>query len=104
MSLRRLVLTSVVGLTIGLGAANTAGAEVAFASRYRDGITRLSARATRNSTAQGVHLGLIMESIAEKLGGEGGGHDGAAGWSGEVDRIAAESAFIHALSCVSRDD
>ena len=75
-----------------------AGAEVALASRSRDGITRLTARAPRVSTAGGVHLGKIMESIAEKIGGDGGGHDGAAGWSGHVDRITAESAFIHALS------
>ena len=82
----------------------TAGAEVALTSRYRDGITRLSSRATRKATLSGVHLGNLMESISEKLGGEGGGHDGAAGWSGEVDRVAAESAFIHALSGVTRGD
>ncbi len=81
-----------------------AGAEITLVSRHRDGVTRLSARATRNATSSGVHLGEIMAGIAEKLGGEGGGHDGAAGWSGETDRIAAESAFIHSLSGVVRTD
>ncbi len=81
-----------------------AGAEIALVSRHRDGVTRLSARATRNATSSGVHLGEIMAGLAEKLGGEGGGHDGAAGWSGETDRIAAESAFIHSLSGVVRTD
>ena len=81
-----------------------AGAEIALVSRHRDGVTRLSARATRNATSSGVHLGEIMAGIAEKLGGEGGGHDGAAGWSGETNRIAAESAFIHSLSGVVRTD
>jgi hypothetical protein len=45
-----------------------------------------------------------MKSLAEKIGGEGGGHDGAAGWSGESDRIAAESAFIHALSGIGVEE
>ena len=79
-----------------------AGAEVALVSRHREGITRLSARATRNATLRGVHLGEIMAGLAEKLGGDGGGHDGAAGWSGEADRVAVESAFIHSLSGIVR--
>ena len=36
-----------------------------------------------------------MQKLSEKLGGEGGGHDGATGWSGKSDRIAAETAFIN---------
>ena len=64
----------------------------------RDGVTRLTARATRKSTLRGVQLGAIMETIAEHHGGNGGGHDGAAGWSGNVDRIRAESAFIAQLT------
>jgi len=81
-----------------------AGAEIALVSRHRDGQTRMSARATRSATIRGVNLGHIMKSLAEKIGGEGGGHDGAAGWSGESDRIAAESAFIHALSGIGVEE
>ena len=40
----------------------------------------------------------MMKSLTSKLGGEGGGHDGAAGWSGKSDRVAAESAFINLLA------
>ena len=79
-----------------------AGAEVALVSRNRDGETRLTARAPRSSTIEGVHLGRLMEKLSEKLGGDGGGHDGAAGWSGRCERIAAESAFINILAGVKR--
>lgn len=79
-----------------------AGAEVALVSRNRDGETRLTARAPRSSTIEGVHLGRLMEKLSEKLGGDGGGHDGAAGWSGRCERVAAESAFINILAGVKR--
>ena len=42
-----------------------------------------------------------MQKISQKLGGDGGGHDGAAGWSGNADRIAAESAFISEVAIKS---
>ena len=76
----------------------TTGCDVTLVSRHRDGVTRLTARATRKSTLRGVQLGAIMETLAELHGGNGGGHDGAAGWSGNVDRIRAESAFIAQLT------
>ena len=79
------------------------GAEVALVSRFRDGETRLTARAPRSSTITGVHLGKMMQKLSEKLGGEGGGHDGAAGWSGKSDRIAAETAFINLLATIRRN-
>lgn len=81
-----------------------AGAEVALVSRNRDGETRLTARAPRSSTICGVHLGKMMQELAEKMGGEGGGHDGAAGWTGKIDRIAAETAFINILANTKRDE
>lgn len=78
------------------------GAEVALVSRFRDGETRLTARAPRSSTLSGIHLGEMMKDLGEKIGGEGGGHDGAAGWSGRVDRISAETAFINILANTRR--
>ena len=85
------------------GLLTQAGAEIALVSRFRDGETRLTARATRAATKHGIHLGEMMKSLTSKLGGEGGGHDGAAGWSGKSDRIAAESAFINLLANQKRD-
>lgn len=81
-----------------------AGAEVALVSRYRDGETRLTARAPRSSTISGVHLGEMMKLLSEKMGGEGGGHDGAAGWTGNCDRIAGETAFINLLANTKREE
>ena len=80
------------------------GCDVSLVSRHRNGVTRLTARATRKSTIAGVHLGLIMEFLAEKLGGNGGGHDGAAGFSNECDLVRAESAFIAELAKIKRGD
>ena len=79
-----------------------AGAEVALVSRFRDGETRLTARAPRSSTLNGIHLGKMMESLGLKIGGEGGGHDGAAGWTGKSDRVSAETAFINILAKIRR--
>ncbi len=47
-------------------------------------------------------LAKIMSSVAQQIGGEGGGHDGAAGWSGKVDTVAAESSFISHVAKISR--
>ena len=74
------------------------GCDVSLVSRHREGETRLTARATRKATLSGVHLGKIMQSIAEQHGGDGGGHDGRIGWTGKVDRVRAESAFIAQLT------
>ena len=79
-----------------------AGAEIALVSRYRDGETRLTARATRLATINGVHLGEMMQELSQTIGGEGGGHDGAAGWTGKIDRVAAETAFINLLAKTRR--
>ena len=50
------------------------------------------------SRCQSTDCGEMMKSLTTKLGGEGGGHDGAAGWSGKSDRVAAESSFINLLA------
>ena len=44
-----------------------------------------------------------MTSIAQQIGGEGGGHAGAAGWTGKVDRITAESSFISNVAKIPRE-
>ena len=84
------------GALVGLGA------EVAMVSRHRDGKTRITVRASRLSTKEGVHLGEMMQTLASEHGGEGGGHDGAAGLTVSIDRIAAETAFINLLAKTRR--
>jgi nanoRNase/pAp phosphatase (c-di-AMP/oligoRNAs hydrolase) len=88
----------VSGALVGLGA------EVAMVSRYRDGKTRITVRASRLSTREGVHLGEMMQTLARVHGGEGGGHDGAAGLTVSIDRIAAETAFINLLAKTRRNE
>ena len=80
------------------------GAEISLVSRFRDGVTRMTARASRHTTQSGIHLGEIMAQVAQQIGGEGGGHDGAAGWSGKTDRIAAESSFIAQVALIPRSE
>ena len=88
----------VSGALVGLGA------EVAMVSRHRDGKTRITVRASRLSTREGVHLGEMMQTLAKEHGGEGGGHDGAAGLTVSIDRIAAETAFINLLAKTRRNE
>ena len=38
-----------------------------------------------------------MERMVQRSGGEGGGHAGAAGWTGEIDETDARSGFIALL-------
>jgi phosphoesterase RecJ-like protein len=83
---------------------NGLGADAVVVTRHRDGETRLTVRAPRSSVLQGLHLGEVMSSMADAIGGEGGGHDGAAGWTGELDAIAAETAFIDAVARTPRTE
>lgn len=84
------------------GLLNGLGADAVVVTRHRHGETRLTVRAPRSSVLAGLHMGVIMERVAEAIGGEGGGHDGAAGWTGSADPIAAETAFLDAVARVQR--
>ena len=46
----------------------------------------------------------MMQTLAKEHGGEGGGHDGAAGLTVSIDRIAAETAFINLLAKTRRSE
>ena len=84
------------GLLLGIGH------DISLVSRTRNGETRMTARASKLATSEGLSLAIIMSEVAKQLGGEGGGHDGAAGWSGSVDMITAESSFISHVAKVPR--
>ena len=75
----------------------SAGADIALVCRRHQGQTRLTARATAKTTSKGIHLGQLMEQMVIRSGGEGGGHAGAAGWSGSIDETDARSGFISIL-------
>ncbi|MEL0313123.1 MAG: DHHA1 domain-containing protein, partial [Candidatus Poseidoniales archaeon] len=83
---------------------NGLGADAVVVTRSRNGSTRLTVRAPRSSVLAGLHMGHLMEEVARSIGGEGGGHDGAAGWSGDAHPIAAETAFIDAVARTARNE
>jgi len=65
------------------------GADVAFAGGEKKGILNVSGRARNDLVDAGLSLARIMETIASRLGGEGGGHGGAAALKcrGEVEEV-----------------
>ena len=83
---------------------NGLGADAVVVTRSRNGSTRLTVRAPRSSVLSGLHMGHLMEEVARSIGGEGGGHDGAAGWSGDAHPVAAETAFIDAVARTARNE
>ena len=52
---------------------------MSFVGAEKDGVTRISGRASRNAIEDGVNMGQIMHEVSKVYGGTGGGHDGAAG-------------------------
>jgi len=80
------------------------GADVCFVVRHRDGKTRVTGRARATACGQGLHLGRLLEELATVHGGEGGGHDGAAGWTSSLDRVAAETAALAAVAATPRKE
>ena len=82
----------------------SAGADIALVCRRIKGETRLTARANRSATRDGVHLGKLMQNMVERSGGEGGGHAGAAGWTGKIDQTDATSGFISLLMASQGDE
>ena len=75
----------------------TAGADVAFAISLQDEGLRLTSRAIDAAVKSGIDLGRLASGLATRFGGEGGGHDGAAGWQGDVEMTELESACHNLL-------
>ncbi len=84
------------GLLLGIGH------DVSLVCRTRNGETRMTARASKHATSDGLSLAVVMTEVAKQLGGDGGGHDGAAGWSGSADMITAESSFMSHVAKIPR--
>ena len=61
------------------------GADGALVGSQRKNEFRVSGRLKQNMTGIGVDLGKVLAAAGEELGGEGGGHTGAAGVSGQGD-------------------
>lgn len=62
-----------------------AGADVSFVGSQREDEVRISARATQDIVRKGIHLGNVLGDISEETESDGGGHGGAAGFTGTGD-------------------
>jgi len=65
------------------------GADVAFVGSQAKAEFRVSGRATQALVRKGFHVGKLMEETGRDMGGQGGGHAGAAGMSGVGEMEAA---------------
>lgn len=65
-----------------------AGADVSFVAAERGDDARLSGRARSHAVRFGLNLGTLFGEVAKDIGGEGGGHPGAAGLSYRGDAEA----------------
>ena len=58
------------------------GADISFVASQSKENFRITARANPKALATGFHLGNFLRDVAEDMGGDSGGHDGAAGMTG----------------------
>lgn len=72
---------------------------IAF-SETEDGAIKVSARGTRELIERGLNLGKVMLYASEKTGGEGGGHDIAAG--AKIEKGKEEEFLKHAKEEIKR--
>lgn len=74
------------------------GAHVALVHKKTPDGLRVTGRASRTGTQKGADIGSVMKTVAGRLGGEGGGHPGAAGWSGQCHPVELQSTLLAALT------
>ena len=77
-----------------------AGADAAIVINSKVPGLRLTTRASHRSVDNGLDMGSILSSLAYSLGGEGGGHAGAAGWTTNIDKVEAVSTILSRISAV----
>jgi len=77
------------------------GADVVFVGAQAKKEFRVSGRATQALVRKGFHVGRLMEGTGRDMDGQGGGHAGAAGMSGEGEMEAAVNILVEkALSAL----
>ncbi len=82
-----IVATSKVSSCEALAAKSilSTGADVAFVGAENGSEVRISGRAKKIVIERGINLAKIMSHVAPIIGGEGGGHKGAAGANGKTN-------------------
>lgn len=87
--IRETIVGIVAGMAMGVSGVDSSRPIIAFASAD-DGV-KVSSRGTQSLVRQGLDLSEVMLEAAEAVGGEGGGHDIAAG---ATIPLGAEESFI----------
>ncbi|MBX0287658.1 single-stranded-DNA-specific exonuclease RecJ [Haloarcula salinisoli] len=97
-AIRETIVGIVAGMALGTDGVDADKPIIAFADA--DGETKVSARATGPLVGRGVDLSVVMGEAARSVGGDGGGHDIAAG---ATVPAGEEDAFIAAADDIVAD-
>jgi RecJ-like exonuclease len=76
--IRETIVGIVAGMALGVDGVDPDRPIIAFA-RKNDDETKVSARGTARLVGQGLDLSVVMREASQSVGGDGGGHDVAAG-------------------------
>ncbi|MBX0324165.1 DHH family phosphoesterase [Halomicroarcula sp. F13] len=94
-AIRETIVGIVAGMALGTDGVDSDRPIIAFADA--DGETKVSSRATGPLVGRGVDLSVVMREAAQAVGGDGGGHDIAAG---ATIPAGEEDAFVEAADDV----
>ncbi|MFC7076615.1 single-stranded-DNA-specific exonuclease RecJ [Haloarcula halophila] len=97
-AVRETIVGIVAGMALGTDGVDSEKPIIAFADA--DGETKVSARATGPLVGRGVDLSVVMREAAQAVGGDGGGHDIAAG---ATVPAGEEQAFVEAADDIVAD-
>lgn len=70
------------------------GADVAIVASEDGDMTSLTGRVGKRAVDAGFHLGEFFQELARRIGGDGGGHAGAAGFKADMPVDEVESASL----------
>ena len=90
--IRETIVGIVAGMALGVDGVDPDRPIIAFA-RKNDEETKVSARGTARLVGQGLDLSVVMREASQSVGGDGGGHDVAAG---ATVPAGEEEAFVDA--------
>jgi RecJ-like exonuclease len=90
--IRETIVGIVAGMALGVDGVDPGRPIIAFAHK-NDEETKVSARGTARLVAQGLDLSVVMREASQSVGGDGGGHDVAAG---ATVPAGSESEFVAA--------
>ncbi len=78
-NIRDTIVGIIAGMSLGENGISRSMPIIAFADKEGEDNVKVSARGTHSLTGKGLDLSVVMTEAAAKVGGEGGGHNVAAG-------------------------